>query len=98
MTCRQAFDFAWGCQSVAGQWNSVYRYGTVRDCSELWSDFWFCMRTRSYGPELRAEAVREHYRQKQLQKYGPGMPSSEDVWASRETKVQPGSVFNMSVD
>ncbi|KAL2155602.1 hypothetical protein VTH82DRAFT_344 [Thermothelomyces myriococcoides] len=98
MSCRDAFDYAWHCHTPASQWNAVYRYGSVRTCSELWDDFWFCMRTRSYPPELRAEAIREHYRAKEEAKYGGGRPSSEDVWESRDERVPPGTAFKKSFD
>ncbi|KAL2133450.1 hypothetical protein VTI74DRAFT_2336 [Chaetomium olivicolor] len=93
MSCRDAFDYAWHCHTPGSQWNAVYRYGTVRHCSELWDDFWFCMRTKSYSPEMKAEAIKAHYRAKEEAKYGGGKPSSEDVWESREERVEPGTVF-----
>ncbi|KAK4142811.1 uncharacterized protein C8A04DRAFT_12967 [Dichotomopilus funicola] len=93
LSCRDAFDYAWHCHTPGSQWNAVYRYGTVRPCTELWDDFWFCMRTKSFSPEARAEAIREHYRAKETAKYGRGGPSSEDVWESREERVVEGTVF-----
>ena len=98
MSCRQAFDLAWGCNSIGGQWNAVYRYGSMRSCSEQWDDFWFCMRTRSHSSQSRQAMIREHYRAKERRKYGPGMPSSEDVWQSREVKVAPGASFSEAMD
>ncbi|RSL50263.1 hypothetical protein CEP54_012026 [Fusarium duplospermum] len=98
MSCRQAFDQAWACNSMGGQWNAVYRYGEMRSCSEHWDDFWFCMRTKGYSPEMREKAIREHYRAKEFVKYGPGKPSSEDVWESREEKVPEGSTFNQPIE
>lgn len=92
MSCRQAFDLAYACQSMGGQFRAVYREGSVRSCSHLWDDFWFCMRIKSYTGPVKDEMVREHYRKKDLLKYG-GKPNSEDVWISREEKVEPGSVF-----
>lgn len=92
MSCRQAFDLAYACQSIGGQFTSVYREGGLRSCSHLWDDFWFCMRIKSYSGPVSEEMVREHYRKKELDKYG-GKPNSEDVWASREERVAPGSVF-----
>ncbi|KAL8365286.1 hypothetical protein RB595_004202 [Gaeumannomyces hyphopodioides] len=92
-SCRQAFDLAFHCNGLGGQWNAVYRYGGLRDCSEQWDDFWFCMRVKSYSPELRTAAYRERRREKDLARYGPGMPSSEDVWISRDRKVEPGTEF-----
>ncbi|PHH87512.1 hypothetical protein CDD83_8759 [Cordyceps sp. RAO-2017] len=98
MSCRQAFDLAWSCNSLGGQFNSVYRYGTMRSCSEVWDDFWFCMRTKSYTGELKENMIREHYRNKEHAKYGGGKPSSEDVWESRPRRVQPGTAFSERVD
>lgn len=51
------------------------------------------MRTRTYPPEARAEAIKEHYRAKEARKYGGGKPSSEDIWESREERVPPGTAF-----
>jgi hypothetical protein len=98
MSCRQAFDQAWACNSMGGQWNAVYRYGEMRSCSEHWDDFWFCMRTKSYSTEMREKAIRAHYRNKDYAKYGPGKPSSEDIWESRDELVEPGSVFTEPIE
>ncbi|RBR11795.1 uncharacterized protein FIESC28_08834 [Fusarium coffeatum] len=98
MSCRQAFDQAWGCNSMGGQFTAVYRYGEMRSCSEHWDDFWFCMRAKGYSAEQRERAVKEHYRAKEFTKYGPGKPSSEDVWESRGEKVQVGTFFTQSID
>ncbi|GKT47020.1 early meiotic induction protein 1 [Colletotrichum spaethianum] len=93
MSCRQAFDMAFHCQSVGGQWNHIYRYGTMRSCSEHWEDFWFCMRIKGYSGKMKEDVIRDHYRQKEYEKYGNGKPSSEDVWQARTAKVPPGTVF-----
>ncbi|EHK15876.1 uncharacterized protein TRIVIDRAFT_40267 [Trichoderma virens Gv29-8] len=99
MSCRQAFDLAWSCNSLGGQWNAVYRHGEMRSCSHLWDDFWFCMRTKSYSGTLKENAVREHYRRKEYEKYyAPGSRSSEDVWTAREHKVAPGTAFAEAVE
>ncbi|CAI4211855.1 unnamed protein product [Parascedosporium putredinis] len=92
MSCRQAFDQAYACQSIGGQWNAIYREGSVRTCSHLWEDFWFCMRVKGYVGPMKEEAIKEHYRRKELEKYG-GKPNSEDVWVSRDEKVPPGTAF-----
>lgn len=81
MSCRSAFDYAFFCQSFGGQFLNVYRYGTLRSCSEHWSDFWFCMRTNSYPSEERERMIADRYRKKAI-KYRTG-PSSEDVWELR---------------
>lgn len=106
MSCRDAFDSAFYCNSLGGQFNNLYRYGTVRACSENWNDFWFCMRTRSYSSKEKEEAIRQRYRDKEQRKYrkdeneereagGMGGSSSEDVWRTREKKVNWGDTFNM---
>lgn len=51
------------------------------------------MRTKSFSPEMKAEAVRDYYRKKEEAKYGNGQPSSEDVWESREKRVEWDSEF-----
>lgn len=98
MSCRQAFDLAWSCNSLGGQFNSVYRYGEMRGCSEHWDDFWFCMRTKNYTGELKENMVKAHYRNKAYRKYGSDKPSSEDIWESRKEKMPPGSAFSQTVE
>ncbi|KAI1780450.1 hypothetical protein F4818DRAFT_395754 [Hypoxylon cercidicola] len=94
MSCRAAFDAAYHCNSLGGQWMSVYREGSVRSCSQQWDDFWFCMRTRTYSPPQREEAIRAHYRAREWAKYhAPDRPSSADVWEPRSEKVEPGTAF-----
>ncbi|RAH64266.1 EMI1 family protein [Aspergillus aculeatinus CBS 121060] len=90
MSCRSAFDYAFFCQSFGGQFVNVYRYGELRSCSEHWSNFWLCMKTRTWGDERRKEAIRDHYRKKAI-KYKTG-PSSEDVWDVRTESI--GECFN----
>jgi len=96
MSCRTAFDEAFYCNSFGGRWNDLYRYGTLKSCSDNWNNFWFCMRTRTYGDEQKAIAVKEHYRQRESSKYSKelGKESSEDVWKSRDKKVEWGEAFN----
>lgn len=99
MSCRQAFDAAWGCNSVGGQWNAVYRYGEMRSCTERWDDFWFCMRHKSASGPVKEDLIRAHYRNKEHAKYyAPGRASSEDVWEARVQKVAPGSAFTETID
>ncbi|KAI0850218.1 hypothetical protein F5Y00DRAFT_233927 [Daldinia vernicosa] len=99
MSCRQAFDAAYYCNSLGGQWISVYRSGTMRSCSEHWDDFWFCMRTRTYSGPQKEEAIRAHYRRKEYLKYhAPGRPSSADVWQPRDDKVQHDTAFRQHLD
>lgn len=98
MSCRQAFDAAFYCQSVGSQFHSIYRAGTVRTCSEHWDDFWFCMRTRAYSGPVKEAAIRDHYRRREWARYGPGRPSSTDVWTSRDEKVKPGEAFRERYD
>lgn len=88
MSCRSAFDSAFYCQSLGGQFNNIYRYGTFRDCREQWSQFWFCIRTNKgfLGDEERESRIRDHYKLREM-KYRIG-PSSEDVWKPRTRMVE----------
>ncbi|WEW61806.1 hypothetical protein PRK78_007302 [Emydomyces testavorans] len=86
MSCRSAFDYAFFCQSLGGQWVNYYRYGELRDCSQHWSDFWFCMRSKSYSEADRAKMIADRYRKKAV-KWKTG-PSSEDVWDIRTEPVR----------
>ncbi|KAI1479514.1 hypothetical protein F4774DRAFT_127825 [Daldinia eschscholtzii] len=99
MSCRQAFDAAYHCNSLGGQWVSVYRSGEMRSCSEHWDDFWFCMRTRTYSPQQKEDAIKAHYRRKEFLKYhAPGRPSSTDVWQPREEKIPYDTAFRVPLD
>jgi hypothetical protein len=61
------------------------------------------MKTRTAGGAEKEQAIRERYRQKERAKYG-GVEkgnldgdvgrSSEDVWKSREKKMEWGEAFN----
>lgn len=86
LACRSALDYAMFCQSFGGQFVNVYRYGEFRSCSNHWSDFWLCMRTRNWDPKDRAMAIKDHYRKKAI-KYKTG-PSSEDIWSVRSHPVK----------
>lgn len=96
MSCREAFDAAFYCQSMGGKFNDVYRYGGIQSCSDHWKSFWFCMRSKSYPDEQRGNMIRDHYKKKDL-KYKLG-PSSEDIWESRDKKVEWGTAFKQSVE
>ncbi|ETS78866.1 hypothetical protein PFICI_08719 [Pestalotiopsis fici W106-1] len=98
MSCRNALDAAFYCQSPGGQWNAVYREGGVRSCSQHWEDLFFCMRTRPMTGKLKEDAIRDHYRARELAKYGAGKPNSTDVWESRERKVDAGTAFTERYD
>jgi len=96
MSCREAFDAAFYCQSLGGQFNNVYRYGGIKNCSQHWSSFWFCMRTKSHSSQQRADMIREHYKKRAL-KYKVG-PSSEDIWETREERLPWGVAFSEPVE
>lgn len=83
MSCRAAFDSAFYCSSLGGHFNDLYRYGQLRSCSDHWSDFWFCMRTKnSYsGAEVKERLIQERYAEKE--KAMKSRPNSEDVWTRR---------------
>ncbi|KAL5338797.1 hypothetical protein BJX70DRAFT_365693 [Aspergillus crustosus] len=86
MSCRTAFDYAFFCQSIGGQFVNVYRYGELRSCSEHWENFWLCMKTRTQGDQEKKRIIRDHYRKKAI-KYKTG-PSSEDVWEVRKDPIK----------
>jgi len=87
VSCRTIFDNAFHCQSLGGQWNSVYRYGGLRDCSPLWYDFWWCMRTNrgSMTEVERERQVRKRYEEKE-RRLREGS-NSEEVWEERKLLV-----------
>lgn len=86
MSCRQAFDQAFYCQSVGGKFNDIYRYGNLRSCSEQWDAFWFCMRTRTL-PEKEKEVEVVKYYQERDEKRRLEKGSSEDIWEIRTRAV-----------
>jgi len=55
------------------------------------------MRTRGYGEKEKETAIREHYREKERMKYAKelGKESSEDVWRSRDKKLEWGEAFHL---
>ncbi|RKF56359.1 hypothetical protein GcM3_195037 [Golovinomyces cichoracearum] len=93
MSCRDAFDSAYYCASLGGAFTNLYRYGTVRSCSDHWDKFWFCMRTRTYDDKSKQEAIKDYYRKVELSKYGKRGTSSQDIWKSRDHLVQKGTAF-----
>ena len=82
LSCRTAFDYAFFCQSMGGQWTNLYRYGELRSCSHLWKEFWLCMRAKGYNEEDRRKIIKQHNIEK-LKSFRKG-PSSEDIWDIRE--------------
>lgn len=87
MSCRQAFDQAFYCQSLGGKFNDIYRYGHLNSCSEQWGAFWFCMRVRGYADADKQEVIKEFYKDrdaKRKQEFG----NSEDVWDIRTKGVE----------
>ncbi|KAI9816361.1 MAG: hypothetical protein M1832_005118 [Thelocarpon impressellum] len=86
MSCREAFDSAFYCQSMGGQFNNLYRYGGMKDCGGHWGAFWFCMRTKSYPDDEKARRIQAFYRGR-AGRYKVG-PSSEDVWEVRREPVE----------
>lgn len=93
MSCRTAFDEAFYCNSFGGRFNDLYRYGNLQSCSENWDKFWFCMRTRAWSDKEKEKAVMDHYRVKEAKKYQRN-DSSENVWKSREKKMEWGEAFS----
>ncbi|KAK6528754.1 hypothetical protein TWF694_003993 [Orbilia ellipsospora] len=87
MSCREAFDELYFCYSLGGQFKNLYRYGTYRECTDKSADFWFCMRTKMYGPNTKKEMIVKYHREKEAARYKKG-PSSEDVWSVRTEPLQ----------
>jgi len=87
MSCRQAFDQAFYCQSLGGKFNDIYRYGALQSCSEQWDAFWFCMRVKSQGEEEKQQAISRYYREREERKKKE-KGSSEDVWEIRMEPVK----------
>nr|POF11512.1 early meiotic induction protein 1 [Quercus suber] len=87
MSCREAFDQAFYCQSLGGKFNDIYRYGAVKECSDHWAAFWFCMRIRTLPGRDKEEQIAQFYRdrdEKTKKRWG----SSEDVWDLRDRAVE----------
>ncbi|KAI6245961.1 hypothetical protein HI914_06024 [Erysiphe necator] len=93
MSCREAFDSAFYCNSLGGSFNHLYRYGTARSCNEHWSKFWFCMRIRTYDDESKKTSIKNFYREMEKKKYSERGTSSEDIWKSRDQLVKKGTAF-----
>ena len=88
MSCRQAFDQAFYCQSLGGKFNDLYRFGHLHDCSEQWGAFWFCMRVRTLPEKEREVKIREYYRERDERRVRARGGSSEDVWELRTVAVK----------
>lgn len=86
MSCRQAFDQAYYCQSLAGKFHDIYRYGRIQSCSEQWGAFWFCMRVRTLPQKDKESQIRDYYAdrdERRRKEFG----NSENVWEIREKAV-----------
>ncbi|KAK5676807.1 hypothetical protein LTS10_010571 [Elasticomyces elasticus] len=88
MSCRQAFDQAFYCQSLGGKFNDIYRFGHLKDCSEQWGAFWFCMRTRTLPERDKEPQIREFYRLRDEKRKEVNGGDSEDVWELRTKAVE----------
>lgn len=87
MSCRQAFDQAYYCQSLGGKFKDLYRFGALQSCSEQWGAFWFCMRTKSLSPDEKERQILEHHQGRDERKRKE-LGSSEDVWELRTKAVE----------
>ncbi|KAK3629301.1 hypothetical protein LTR56_008785 [Elasticomyces elasticus] len=88
MSCRQAFDQAFYCQSLGGKFNDIYRFGHLKDCSEQWGAFWFCMRTRTLPERGKEPQIREFYRLRDEKRKEVNGGDSENVWELRTKAVE----------
>ncbi|KAK4893213.1 hypothetical protein LTR27_008334 [Elasticomyces elasticus] len=96
MSCRQAFDQAFYCQSLGGKFNDLYRFGHLKDCGEQWGAFWFCMRTRTLPERDKEGMIREFYRARDERRKEVNGGDSEDVWELRTVAV--GRAFGRDPD
>lgn len=87
MSCRQAFDQAFYCQSLGGKFNDIYRYGELRSCSDNWNAFWFCMRIKTLPDREREERIKEFYKARDEQNKAE-KGSSEKIWDLRTEPVK----------
>jgi hypothetical protein len=87
MSCREAFDQAFYCQSLGGKFNDIYRHGSLKPCSEQWGAFWFCMRIRTYSAKDKEELISDHYKGREERKK-KATGSSEDIWDIRTKAVE----------
>jgi len=87
MSCRQAFDQAFYCQSLGGKFNDIYRFGHLQSCSENWEAFWFCMRTKQYPDHEKQVKIAEYYEAREQRKMAE-KGSSEAVWGLRTKPVE----------
>ena len=94
MSCREAFDNAFYCSSFGGHFHDIYRYGTLRACSEHWADWRFCMSLSGTSKEGKANAIRERYREKEARLKKE--PNSEDVWKRRGPGEMIGKPFSLA--
>jgi len=81
---------------MAGQLRHVYRYGELRNCASLWSDFWFCMRVKGSDGPVKQQLIQQYHREREEKKYRE--QSSEDIWQARTRKVPEGLFFNEPMD
>ena len=86
MSCRQAFDQAFYCQSLGGKFNDIYRYGELRSCSDNWNAFWFCMRIKTLPDREKEDRIKEFYQARDEQNKAE-KGSSEKIWDLRTEPV-----------
>ncbi|KAK4550847.1 hypothetical protein LTR36_000427 [Oleoguttula mirabilis] len=87
MSCRQAFDQAFYCQSLGGKFNDIYRYGHLKDCSEQWGAFWFCMRARQLPDKDKEPMISDYYAERD-ERRRKEFGNSENIWELREKAVE----------
>lgn len=86
MSCQMAFEQAARCNGAGGRLRNNYRYGSMKACGPLWTDFWFCMRTRGMPGDMKRSAIQENYRKKEVE-FLLG-PNSEDIWEERTKPLE----------
>ncbi|KAG8526162.1 uncharacterized protein KY384_000155 [Bacidia gigantensis] len=93
ISCHQAFELAFHCQSPGGQILNVYRYGTFRWCGDHWNNWWWCIGTnRNFGltKEEREEKIRRRYWEQDQRTRRRPAGCMEDILTQRKYRLTTG--------
>ncbi|SCV71618.1 BQ2448_3206 [Microbotryum intermedium] len=90
-SCIKLFDQYLSCYSLNSQIRSLYRHGTVKDCSPQFQEFKFCLSLKAQTNEERdaiwVQRRSEMWARRRMER------NSEDVW-----EVRKNAYDNTSVD
>ncbi|SGY62642.1 BQ5605_C007g04716 [Microbotryum silenes-dioicae] len=89
-SCIKLFDRYLSCYSINSQTRSLYRHGTVKDCSPQFKEFKFCLSLKAQTTEERdaiwVQRRSEMWARRRMEK------NSEDVWEARKNVYDDSSV------